>query len=30
MDHGRGGALSRQAVYWILSAETGIHKDAFV
>jgi ATP-dependent Clp protease ATP-binding subunit ClpA len=30
MDHGRGGALSKQAVYWILSAETGIHKDAFV
>lgn len=29
MDHGRGGTLSKEAVFWIVSAETGIHKAAF-
>lgn len=27
--NGRGGVLSRESVYWILSAETGIHRGAF-
>lgn len=29
LDHGRGGALSKEAVFYIVSAETGIHKAAF-
>jgi ATP-dependent Clp protease ATP-binding subunit ClpA len=29
LDHGRGGTLSKDAVFWIVSAETGIHKGAF-
>jgi hypothetical protein len=29
MDHGRGGTLSKESVYWIMSSETGIHKGAF-
>lgn len=29
MDHGMGGKLSKEAVYYIMSAETGIHPDAF-
>ncbi|MCB1538033.1 MAG: ATP-dependent Clp protease ATP-binding subunit [Rhodospirillales bacterium] len=29
LDHGRGGALDKESVFWVVSAETGIHKDAF-
>ncbi len=29
LDHGRGGVLSKEAVYWVVAAETGIHKGAF-
>lgn len=29
LDHGRGGVLSKESVFWVLSAETGIHKGAF-
>ncbi len=29
LDHGRGGTLSKDSVYWLVSAETGIHKAAF-
>lgn len=29
LDHGIGGALSKEAVFSIMSAETGIHKAAF-
>ena len=29
LDKGRGGQLGKEAVFWIMSAETGIHKAAF-
>lgn len=29
LDHGRGGQLSKEAIFWIAAAETGIHKAAF-
>ncbi len=29
LDHGRGGVLTKESVFWIISAETGIHKGAF-
>lgn len=29
MMHGRGGTLSKESVFWVMSAETGIHRDAF-
>jgi len=28
MDHGRGGTLSKEALFWIVSAETGVHANA--
>jgi ATP-dependent Clp protease ATP-binding subunit ClpA len=29
LDNGRGGVLGKESVYWLVSAETGIHKAAF-
>ncbi len=28
MDHGRGGKLSKEAVFYVVNAETGVHKGA--
>lgn len=28
MDHGRGGALSKEAIFYVVSAETGVHESA--
>ena len=28
MDHGTGGFLSKEAIYYVVSAETGVHVDA--
>ena len=29
LEHGRGGVLGKEPVYWLMSAETGIHSAAF-
>jgi len=29
MQNGRGGTLSRESVFWVMSSETGIHRGAF-
>lgn len=29
LDHGKGGKLGKESVFWVLSSETGIHKGAF-